>query len=225
MIRALVFIITMVGAMGTAESADLAFTPSKIRTATQASGHPRSSSGAATKASIDVGKIKVSKPRKSHQPAAPPKGGISPAGPALNKAGAPSSGFAAEKVGREEHRDRDSGQRATLQRHSIQKQRADLQRQHSGLERKRADLDGQQALFKSEKAKLRQEKARLTSGSTGSLITCNAARAVVADYGFKAVRPEQCTGKIFKFGATRDGTVFSIDVSPNGELANVRRLP
>ena len=91
--------------------------------------------------------------------------------------------------------------------------------------KERANLDRRQALLNSEKAKLRQQKARLASGSAETSITCDAARAVLADYGFETVKSEQCTGKMFKFGATRDGTVFSIDISLNGELAKVRRLP
>jgi hypothetical protein len=223
MIRAVVFVITMVGTIGAAYSADLAF-PS---TATVSENQPRSSSTTVTKkpplkSQIDLGNVKVAKPRKQHEPALPKR--ISSAGHALNKSRASSSVGARENAGREEQEDRNSGQRFTVQNHANRKVLPDRQRQHLDLKRKRADLDRRQALLKREKGKFRQQKGRLASDSTATAITCDAARAVLADYGFKGVKPEGCNGKIFKFGATRDGTVFSIDVSLSGQLTKVQRL-
>ena len=49
------------------------------------------------------------------------------------------------------------------------------------------------------------------------------AETIVAEFGFKNIKAEACTGPIFDF-ATRDGKPFSIQiVAASGELAQVRR--
>src|SRR5262245_36169261 len=58
-----------------------------------------------------------------------------------------------------------------------------------------------------------------------STVTCEKAQAIIADYGFKNIKAERCTGKNLGFSAMRDGKSFSIEiVSVNGELAKVQRL-
>src|SRR5262245_10492208 len=55
--------------------------------------------------------------------------------------------------------------------------------------------------------------------------TCEKAQAIIADYGFKDIKAELCTGKNLGFSATRDGKPFSIEiVAANGELAKVQRV-
>ena len=56
-------------------------------------------------------------------------------------------------------------------------------------------------------------------------VSCEAAQAIVADYGFKDIKVESCSGKLLDFSAMRDGKAFSIKiVARDGELAAVRRL-
>src|SRR5262245_5111680 len=56
-------------------------------------------------------------------------------------------------------------------------------------------------------------------------ISCEKAQAVIADYGFKDIKAEVCTGTTFGFTASRDGKPFSIRIlAANGEFELVRRL-
>ena len=51
-------------------------------------------------------------------------------------------------------------------------------------------------------------------------VSCEAAQAIVADYGFKDIKVESCSGKLLDFSAMRDGKAFSIKiVARDGELA------
>jgi len=55
-------------------------------------------------------------------------------------------------------------------------------------------------------------------------VSCDKARGIVADFGFKDIRADGCSGKTYGFSATRDGKPFSIKiVGANGELAEVGR--
>jgi hypothetical protein len=112
-----------------------------------------------------------------------------------------------------------------LQQRDIRKQQADLRKQQAELEKREAELERRHAILRQDQAKLRQRTAALASAPAEASITCDAARAVVADFGFKDVRPELCAGKQLKFGAVRDGKRFSIEVAANGELTKVQRLP
>jgi hypothetical protein len=61
-------------------------------------------------------------------------------------------------------------------------------------------------------------------GSGAGSVSCDRARGIVADFGFKDIRADSCSGKTYGFSATRDGKPFSIKiVAANGELAEVRR--
>jgi hypothetical protein len=65
------------------------------------------------------------------------------------------------------------------------------------------------------------------NGATGALpsMTCEKAEAIVAEFGFKQIKPELCIGENFEFHATRDGKPFLIEIeASNGELAKVQRL-
>jgi DNA-binding transcriptional regulator YdaS (Cro superfamily) len=118
-------------------------------------------------------------------------------------------------------------QRAMFDRREIQKKRSDLRKQ-AELQRRKALLVKRQATLKQERAKLRQQtaaRASPTEEAASGTITCDAARAVVADFGFTEVKPELCQGKRLRFGAIRDGNRFSIEVAANGELTKVQRLP
>jgi hypothetical protein len=104
----------------------------------------------------------------------------------------------------------------------------DLRKQQAELRRPEAVLVNRQATLKQERAKLRQQiaaRASPTEEAVSATITCDAARAVVADFGFTEVKPELCAGKRLRFGAIRDGNRFSIEVAANGELTKVQRLP
>jgi hypothetical protein len=69
------------------------------------------------------------------------------------------------------------------------------------------------------------ERALAVPSAAQPLLTCEKAQAIIADYGFKNIKGELCTGKNLGFSATRDGKPFSIEiVAANGELAKVQRL-
>jgi hypothetical protein len=56
-------------------------------------------------------------------------------------------------------------------------------------------------------------------------LSCDKARAIVAGYGFTNVEPQTCKGKVYAFGAKRDGKSFSVKLSSSsGELTEVKRL-
>ena len=55
-------------------------------------------------------------------------------------------------------------------------------------------------------------------------VSCEAAAGVVAEYGFSDVRTADCSGDLYRFSATRDGTAYSIGIaSASGEIAEVSR--
>ena len=57
------------------------------------------------------------------------------------------------------------------------------------------------------------------------VIDCAKARVIVADYGFKDIKAESCSGDTLDFGATRDGKRFFIKIfATDAEFAEVRRL-
>jgi hypothetical protein len=56
-------------------------------------------------------------------------------------------------------------------------------------------------------------------------VDCHKAQLIVADYGFKDIKAESCSGGTLGFTATRDGKPFSIRISAaDGEFAEVKRL-
>jgi hypothetical protein len=114
---------------------------------------------------------------------------------------------------------------ADLERRAIQRDRADLRRQQAALEKRGAQLAKLEATLKQKQAKLRQQPPERALALQQTSITCDAAAAVVADFGFQEVKPELCKGNTLRFGAIRDGTKFLIELAANGELTKVRRLP
>ncbi len=61
-----------------------------------------------------------------------------------------------------------------------------------------------------------------TSSSGG--LSCDAAADIVETFGFSDVQSTSCSGDVYGFDASRDGSSFSIRVSAaNGELTEVRR--
>ena len=56
-------------------------------------------------------------------------------------------------------------------------------------------------------------------------VDCEKAQLIVADYGFKDIKAESCSGETLGFSATRDGKPFSIRIlAVDGEFAEVKRL-
>jgi hypothetical protein len=104
------------------------------------------------------------------------------------------------------------------------RQQSSLAKQAAALAKQRAEFERPEATLPRERAKFQRQRAAGAQSPTVNSITCDAARAAVTDYGFKDVKPELCAGKTLRFGATRDGKDFSIEIAPNGELARVRRL-
>lgn len=135
--------------------------------------------------------------------------------------------------------DLEKQQAAEKQRREIERQRADLRRQQAELQKREAQLATRQAVFKREQAKFRQQTAALGSTVQNSTLQnatiqnptvqkkspCDAAAAIVTDFGFQDVKPELCTGTTSRFSATRGATKFVVEVAPNGELTKVHRLP
>jgi hypothetical protein len=83
---------------------------------------------------------------------------------------------------------------------------------------------------KSGTAALGAESDDVTTASTAAApagqgaVSCDKARGIVADFGFKDIKADSCSGKTYGFSATRDGKPFLIKiVASNGELAEVRR--
>jgi hypothetical protein len=69
-----------------------------------------------------------------------------------------------------------------------------------------------------------QPAAKSETTST-SAMSCDKAGAIVSGFGFTAVKPENCKGKIYAFNATRDGKPFSVKLDPaSGELTEVKKL-
>lgn len=55
-------------------------------------------------------------------------------------------------------------------------------------------------------------------------IDCDAAAEIVANYGFTDIRAASCSGDLYRFSASRDGTAYSIGVTAAaGEIADVSR--
>lgn len=55
-------------------------------------------------------------------------------------------------------------------------------------------------------------------------VSCEAAAAIVADYGFSDIHPEDCSGELYTFSALRDGTEYALTVTAaDGEIAEVSR--
>jgi hypothetical protein len=55
-------------------------------------------------------------------------------------------------------------------------------------------------------------------------VSCEAAAAIVADYGFSDIQATDCAGELYRFSATRDGTAYSIGITAAaGEIAEVNR--
>ena len=55
-------------------------------------------------------------------------------------------------------------------------------------------------------------------------VSCEEAAGTVADYGFSAIRPIACSGDVYRFSATRDGTAYSIAIAAAaGDITEVSR--
>ena len=62
------------------------------------------------------------------------------------------------------------------------------------------------------------------SGGLQDRVSCEAAAAIVEDYGFSDIRTADCSGELYRFSATRDGAAYSIGVTASaGEIAEVNR--
>jgi hypothetical protein len=69
------------------------------------------------------------------------------------------------------------------------------------------------------------QPAAKSDASSTSAMSCDKAGSIVSGFGFTAVKPENCKGKIYAFNATRDGKPFSIKLDPaSGELTEVKKL-
>jgi hypothetical protein len=63
-----------------------------------------------------------------------------------------------------------------------------------------------------------------TTAEVQAPVSCEAAAAIVADYGFSDIRATDCAGELYRFSATRDGTAYSIGITAAaGEIAEVSR--
>lgn len=66
--------------------------------------------------------------------------------------------------------------------------------------------------------------AQPAQGSGAGSVSCDKARGIVADYGFRDIKADSCSGKTYGFSATRDGKPFLIKiVAADGELAEVKK--
>ena len=76
----------------------------------------------------------------------------------------------------------------------------------------------------------RQERAKLKAQQVANVVPvngvdCEKAQVIVADYGFKNIKADTCSGDTLGFSATRDGKPFSIRIfAVDGEFSEVKRL-
>jgi hypothetical protein len=69
-------------------------------------------------------------------------------------------------------------------------------------------------------AKTDAPAAKAASGA----LSCDKAGQIISGYGFSGVKPSVCTGKVYAFDATRDGSSFAIKLdSSSGELTEVKK--
>jgi hypothetical protein len=55
-------------------------------------------------------------------------------------------------------------------------------------------------------------------------VSCEEAASIVGDYGFSEIRPIACSGEVYRFSASRDGTAYSVGIAPAaGEITEVSR--
>jgi hypothetical protein len=103
-------------------------------------------------------------------------------------------------------------------------------KRHYAQSRRKANLSTQRKLTQSHSGrqaalalprKASRPQPPITTQTTA--IGCEQAQAIVAEYGFKDVKPEVCVGTQHSFNATRDGKPFLIKIVA-GELAAVKRL-
>lgn len=67
--------------------------------------------------------------------------------------------------------------------------------------------------------------AKTASAAPAKGITCEKATGIVSGFGFTAVTPQSCSGKVYAFNATRGGKTFAVKVDPaSGELTEVKKL-
>jgi hypothetical protein len=66
---------------------------------------------------------------------------------------------------------------------------------------------------------------QVATAAPENAVDCDKAQVIVADYGFKDIKAESCSGDTLGFSATRDGKPFSIRIlAADGEFAEVKRL-
>jgi hypothetical protein len=86
-------------------------------------------------------------------------------------------------------------------------------------------VDHRQATATTKLASTRAGTATTATGKTSLALTCTQATTVVEGYGFTAVKPASCKGKVYAFNATRDGNSFAIRLdATSGELTEVKKL-
>lgn len=67
-------------------------------------------------------------------------------------------------------------------------------------------------------------KAEVAAKPAGGL-SCDKAASIISGYGFSAVKPKTCAGKVYAFNASRDGKPFTIKLDAgSGELTEVKKL-
>jgi hypothetical protein len=57
-------------------------------------------------------------------------------------------------------------------------------------------------------------------------LSCDKAGSIVGGYGFIAINPADCEGRVYAFNASRDGKAFTVTLNAaSGELIEVRKVP
>ncbi len=60
--------------------------------------------------------------------------------------------------------------------------------------------------------------------ASDDVLSCEDAAKIVGDYGFSEIQPTACSGEVYRFSATRDGTGYSIGIAAAaGEITEVGR--
>jgi len=71
----------------------------------------------------------------------------------------------------------------------------------------------------------RNQTKKLATKLASNQLSCEKAKAIVADFGFSSVTARTCTGTIYDFTAKRDGKPYAVKVSSlSGELKGVKKI-
>jgi hypothetical protein len=223
MIRAVVIAIAMATVVGTAQPADLAFTPPKrvipADNKQQVTLKKQQAEVEKQQAELEKQRAELNKQQalKKRQVELEKQKALKKQKAELEK----------QKALKNQQADLETQNAELEKQKAIQKQHAELEKQKAELEKQKVELERQETELEKQQAELEKQEATfaLPVPAAGNSITCDRARQIIWDLGFADVKAEHCTGNKFGFVAMRDGKSFSIEIlAANGEVTKVERL-